>query len=401
MKEAIIYLGCSYPQLPNIKALRDFGIEVIGTDRENINSKTKFLLTEFHKISATDINSLVKLTNELKKKYNLLFAYGIADFCYKSIGKIHKTIGDPKLPIDYSNFFSKIKTSKILKSCKIPHAKLICYGQNIEDFVINYEKVKYTGSSVLKIDSRNNSSGIHLFEETKINNLLKSIKNSEYNGENILLEEQIINYSRLLNLDGIVKNGKFFPIIFTSRLLDKNDKRRTLVMIQPAIDLEQKSKEVLIKYANDLVKKMNYRFGAITIDFAELDTGNFKVLEISPHFHIVSSTIWLKKKSPLVDLIDTSASIKNKYKCKSEKKVSSHIICYQVFSKNRINYKAWKKQISNLLIKGDIIYGYAITSSQIMGDKFCIGLLWKHVSKREQIYSFMKEIDKKVIKLQY
>ena len=38
---------------------------------------------------------------------------------------------------------------------------------------------------------------------------------------------------------------------------------------------------------------------------------------------------------------------------------------------------------------------------QIMGDKFCIGLLWKHVSKREQIYSFMKEIDKKVIKLQY
>ena len=46
MKEAIIYLGCSYPQLPNIKALRDFGIEVIGTDRENINSKTKSLLTE-------------------------------------------------------------------------------------------------------------------------------------------------------------------------------------------------------------------------------------------------------------------------------------------------------------------------------------------------------------------
>ena len=60
MKEAIIYLGCSYPQLPNIKALRDFGIEVIGTDRENINSKTKSLLTEFHIISATDFNSLIK-----------------------------------------------------------------------------------------------------------------------------------------------------------------------------------------------------------------------------------------------------------------------------------------------------------------------------------------------------
>ena len=91
MKEAIIYIGCSYPQLSNIKALRDFGIEVIGTDRENINSKTKSLLTEFHKISATDINSLVKLTNELKK-YNLLFAYGIADFCYKSIGKYTKLL---------------------------------------------------------------------------------------------------------------------------------------------------------------------------------------------------------------------------------------------------------------------------------------------------------------------
>ena len=44
MKEAIIYIGCSYPQLSSIKALRDFGIEVIGTDRENINSKTKSLL---------------------------------------------------------------------------------------------------------------------------------------------------------------------------------------------------------------------------------------------------------------------------------------------------------------------------------------------------------------------
>ena len=70
---------------------------------------------------------------------------------------------------------------------------------------------------------------------------------------------------------------------------------------------------------------MNYRFGAITIDIAELDTGNFKVLEISPHFHIISSTIWLKKIS-LVDLIEISASIKVNINISQKRKFSHYML---------------------------------------------------------------------------
>ena len=68
MKEAIMYLGCSYPQLENIRQVRSFDIEVIGTDKNNVDKNVRSLLTEFHRISATAIVSLIKLTKALKKK---------------------------------------------------------------------------------------------------------------------------------------------------------------------------------------------------------------------------------------------------------------------------------------------------------------------------------------------
>ena len=67
MKEAIMYLGCSYPQLENIRQVRSVDIEVIGTDKNNVDKNVRSLLTEFHRISATDIVSLIKLTKALKK----------------------------------------------------------------------------------------------------------------------------------------------------------------------------------------------------------------------------------------------------------------------------------------------------------------------------------------------
>ena len=243
MKEAIMYLGCSYPQLENIRQVRSVDIEVIGTDKNNVDKNVRSLLTEFHRISATDIVSLIKLTKALKKKYKILFAYGVADYCYKAIGEIHKIIDQKELPCDYKEFYSKIESSKILNSCKLPHARLICTGKNIQNFINSWNKKKYYGESVLKIDLRNNSSGIHILKKTNEFNIRKALKSSNYKGEKILLEKKLHNYKRIINLDGIVKNGDFEPKVFTSREIDKNDIRQSLFFVQPALNLTKMQKK--------------------------------------------------------------------------------------------------------------------------------------------------------------
>ena len=277
MKKAIIYLGCSYPQLLNIQKIHATGVKIIGTDKNNIDPDIKNYLTEFYKISATDIESLKKLIIKLKKKYKFLFAYGVADYCYKAIGEIHKIINDSQLTKNYSNFISKIKSSQILKSSSVPHAELICHGENIKNFLKQYRISNFSGSSVLKIDERNNSSGVFFLKKTNEEKLVTAIKNSKYKGEKILLEKLIENYERVINLDGIIINKKFFPKTFTSRIIDKKNKTRNLAFIQPAIDLTEQKKSILIGYAEKIVKNLKLKFGQITLDIIENKNGEFYI----------------------------------------------------------------------------------------------------------------------------
>ena len=399
MKEAIIYLGCSYPQIENIRQVKSANVEVIGTDKNNVDENIRSLLTEFHRISATDVASLIKLTKTLKKKFKILFAYGVADYCYKAIGEIHKIIDKKELPCDYREFYSKIESSKVFDACKLPHAKLICTGNNVETFIESWIKKKYFGESVLKIDSRNNSSGVHILKETSENNIRKALKDSHYKGEKILLEKKLNNYKRIINLDGIVKNGDFEPKVFTSRVIDKNDIRRSLFFVQPAIHLTKIQKKTLVNYAKIFLKKINFRFGAITIDFADEENGGFKVLEISPHFHIIRSSIWYLKQSPLVDLIKFRSRKKILDLITNEERNDSYIVCYHVLSEKKINKKNWEAKISDLKKKGHIVDGYSRSSTQLLGGKLCIGLLWKTTSQKKIIYNFTKTIEKILLEL--
>ena len=111
----------------------------------------------------------------------------------------------------------------------MPHARLICTGKNIQNFINSWNKKKYYGESVLKIDLRNNSSVSHILKKTNEFNIRKALKSSNYKGEKILLEKKnYIIIKRIINLDGIVKNGDFEPKVFTSREIDKNDIRQSL-----------------------------------------------------------------------------------------------------------------------------------------------------------------------------
>ena len=199
MKEAVIYLGCSYPQMLGIKTLHQAGFAVIGCDIKRLDTDTKFL-TEFHRISATDVSSLVALTKDLKKRYHILFAYGVADFCYEAVAAIHKELDDPALPKEYSHFVSKILSKHIFKTANVPHPYLICKGTNPENLLSNWKLTNYEGPSVLKIDARNNSSGVFLIQKTNSKAILKAVQNSNYNRGHILLEQQVLNYQRIINV---------------------------------------------------------------------------------------------------------------------------------------------------------------------------------------------------------
>lgn len=393
MKKAIIYLGCSYPQLLNIQKIHATGVKIIGTDKNNIDPDIKNYLTEFYKISATDIESLKKLIIKLKKKYKFLFAYGVADYCYKAIGEIHKIINDSQLTKNYSNFISKIKSSQILKSSSVPHAELICHGENIKNFLKQYRISNFSGSSVLKIDERNNSSGVFFLKKTNEEKLVTAIKNSKYKGEKILLEKLIENYERVINLDGIIINKKFFPKIFTSRIIDKKNKTRNLAFIQPAIDLTEQKKSILIGYAEKIVKNLKLKFGQITLDIIENKNGEFYIIEISPHFHLIQSTIISQGTTPILELL--SHKLRKKLVKTEPKKIQKkYLVCYEIYSRKNINYSIKKKIIKNLLKFRSVVDAYPKRSNKFNEGFVCIGLLWNKVSKKSEIEFFLKKINK-------
>ena len=90
----------------------------------------------------------------------------------------------------------------------------------------------FIGSTVVK----------HILKKTNEFNIRKALKSSNYKGEKILLEKKLHNYKRIINLDGIVKNGDFEPKVFTSREIDKNDIRQSLFFVQPALNLTKMQK---------------------------------------------------------------------------------------------------------------------------------------------------------------
>ena len=390
MKEAVIYLGCSYPQMLGIKTLHQAGFAVIGCDIKRLDTDTKFL-TEFHRISATDVSSLVALTKDLKKRYHILFAYGVADFCYEAVAAIHKELDDPALPKEYSHFVSKILSKHIFKTANVPHPYLICKGTNPENLLSNWKLTNYAGPSVLKIDARNNSSGVFLIQKTNSKAILKAVQNSNYNRGHILLEQQVLNYQRIINVDAIVIDGSFIPLVITSRIIDDIDKRQNLALVQPAIDIAEQDKQKLFGYVRAIVDSISYKFGAITIDFIEQEPGKFIALEMSPHFHLIRSTIWLLGWSPLVRLAEKRSKnpLTTIY---SFKKISSHIVCYHLVCDYQLQVIIVKDLITDLIKKGEVLDGYAMFPRAI-GTKYYVGIIWKVVSEKKQIRDFKKKLN--------
>ena len=401
MERAIIYIGGSYPQISNIVALRSAGLAVVLVD-QNQNCPGSNYATETHGLSALNVEGLVTLTLELKKRYQILFAYGVADFCYYAIEQIHRTLGYPYLYVNYDNFTQKSETKKIFRKANIPHPRQIASANSLKKLLAEVENNQYSGSSVLKIDGLNNSAGVFYLRETTKTAVKHQLENSGYENGPAFIEEHVQDYDRLVNIDGFLVDGIYVPVTTTSRILAEDDKRRNLVMIQPALNLTESQIETLVKYSVNFSAAASYYWGPISIDFLHKSDGSFCAIEASPHFHAISSTIKLIGLSPLEYLArellsrDTVETKRIRATTCFHPRRPGHIACHQLFHDGEspidINdlLKKW-------LVQEYIFDGCSLDRPDSTGGWF-VGLAWQHINGVTDAQHLQKMFNREIAK---
>ena len=401
MERAIIYIGGSYPQVSNIVALRSAGLAVVLVD-QNRNCPGSNCATETHELSALNVEGLVTLTLKLKKRYQILFAYGVADFCYNAIEKIHRTLGYPYLYVDYKNFTQKRETKKIFRKANIPHPRQIASATSLKKLLSEVENSQYSGSSVLKVDGLNNSAGVFYLKETTTTVVKHQLKNFGYDNGPAFIEEHVQDYDRLVNIDGLLVDGIYVPVATTSRIVAEDDKRRNLVMIQPALNLTESQIETLIKYSVNFSAAASYYWGPITIDFLQKSDGSFCAIEASPHFHAISSTIKLIGLSPLEYLAKELLSL-DKAETKRldatnffPQRRPGHIAVHQLFHDGED-----KIYINDLLkdwLDQEYIFDGCSLDRAVSTGGWFAGLAWQHINGVKDAQHLQKKFNREIAK---
>lgn len=401
MERAIIYIGGSYPQISNIVALRSAGLAVVLVD-QNRSCPGSNYATETHEFSALNVEGLVTLTLELKKRYQILFAYGVADFCYNAIKEIHRTLGYPYLYLDFDKFTQKRETKKIFGKANIPHPRQIAAATSLKKLLAEVENAHYSGSSVLKIDGLNNSAGVFYLKETTTTAVKHHLETSGYENGPVLLEEHVQDYDRIVNIDGVLVDGIYVPVATTSRIVAEDDNRRNLVMIQPALNLTDSQIESLVEYSANFSVAAGYYWGPITIDFLQKIDGSFCAIEASPHFHTISSTIKLIGLSPLEYLAkalmssDKAGTKRLKATTNFPQRGPGHIACHQLFhgGKNPIDIN---DLLEDWLEQEYILDGCSLGRAVSTGGWF-VGLAWQHINGIKDAQHLQTKFNREIVK---
>ena len=280
-KDAFLYIGGSYPQIPGYEQIKSLGIHLAVTDR-NPNAVAKEYADTFFVCDALDKNKILEFSKKIASDYKLIGAYGVADYAYETIGQVCDT-----LKLNYAS----LNCYKSLINKQFAKAQWIKYG-------INTPKLFWSGNSkttlnnsilneisdykvMLKPVGSNGSAGLTYLKNPKPEQTLKAVSNllDEYN--HILIDQYV--EGDIWNADGLMIDGDFFPVSITERKSDEDLPFLSSRQIQPPMS----SPEEYGRYFNlakNAAKALSYENGPLTIDFIN-NEDQLHVLEISPHYH--------------------------------------------------------------------------------------------------------------------
>jgi len=286
--KAIIYLGGSYPQRGAVEAIRNAGIAVIVIDR-NPNAPCRRFASEFVCCDITDGTAVIAEVEWLDRRFEIVGAYGVADYAYNTVGLINERVNSRGARSKiFKRFTNKLVTKTYLEARGIATPSILWRGDNINSVAFDSILDNAGDGVVVKGTDQNNSKGVQLLKKPTPHKVRMAISEALRFSSEAFVEHYVAG--TIGNVDGLVIEGTFIPVSTTKRENDSDQEAVCTAMLQPACLWQGYECEVF-ELAAHVIDALGYRTGPFTIDLIVDTNRDLLVMEVSPHFHCIQNDL--------------------------------------------------------------------------------------------------------------
>lgn len=383
-QKRVMLLGGNYYQMTATKAAKELGYYVISVDYLPDNPAHKFA-DEYHNVSTTDKEAVLKLAKELKIDGIVSYA---SDVSAPTAAYVAENLGLPTNP--YESVL-KLTRKDLIRPFMDKNGFNVPKGKGFKDYdsALSFFNTIKKPAMVKPVDASGSKGVTKIFDESEFAQAYEEAMRYSLS-KTIIVEEFIQRDGYQIAGDGFLVDGK---LIFAGLMNEHFDK-----LCNPLVPIGESYPSILpenlkIKARAEIQRLMDLlgmKMGALNLDFIVDKDGDVYILEIGPRNggNLITDAI---KCATGVDLAEYTIRNAVGDNCNDlkEKEVNQFVSSYVIHSLNNGTFKdVWiSDEIKNDIIIADLFVEKGEKISRFDNGGFGIGaMLIKHNSIEEMLY---------------
>ncbi len=323
-QKAIIIIGGSEQQVPQIQWAKEFDMFVVVTDK-NSDVPGKKIADLFEVIDGTDIQTFLKLAKKLQQDYDLVGVHSNNDFALPLISTVSEFLNSKNCSLKSTlTALDKYKAKELWQKNNLstPSGKL----------VESYSEAKIIAMKIglpIIIKPKNSSGSRGVKSVTDINELEIAFNEAQNYSKSILMEEFI--QGSHVDINGLFLNGKFIRCGTSQKYFDDSKYHYPVWCHQPAV-ISKNNENSSYELVESAARILGIKSGPVKADLIITESGPV-LLELSPRFHgdvlTTSTSVLSTGESPIKSWFAYLAGDKNPLRfIKSEKELAGWMAIY-------------------------------------------------------------------------
>lgn len=391
MQKKILFLGGSLFQIPPIKYAKEQGHYVITCDYLPDNPGHKFA-HEFHNVSTTDKDAILKLAKELKVDGIVAYA---SDPAAPTQAYVANKLGLPSNPYESVEILAR---KDLFRDFLKKHNFLVPKSNSfyrLEDAKNWIDELTFP-IIVKPVDSSGSKGVTKVVKKEDIQNAFEYalIFSRE---KKIVLEEFFVRDGYQVAGDGFVVNGKLVFRCWANEHFDK--------LCNPLVPIGESFPSIMNNYTLEqahsetqrLLDLLGIKMGALNFDFHYNKNGDFSFLELGPRNggNLIPEVI---KYATGVDLIKYTVDSALGFDCSEleMKNTKGYYSCYMVHSlQNGVVKEIWySDEIKNNIIEENIFVKQGDKVNKFDGSNHTLGTMIMKFESQNEMLEKMDNMEK-------
>lgn len=391
MQKKILFLGGSLFQIPPIKYAKEQGHYVITCDYLPDNPGHKFA-HEFHNVSTTDKDAILKLAKELKVDGIVAYA---SDPAAPTQAYVANKLGLPSNPYESVEILAR---KDLFRDFLKKHNFLVPKSNSfyrLEDAKNWIDELTFP-IIVKPVDSSGSKGVTKVVKKEDIQNAFEYalIFSRE---KKIVLEEFFVRDGYQIAGDGFVVNGELVFRCWANEHFDK--------LCNPLVPIGESFPSIMNNYTLEqahsetqrLLNLLGIKMGALNFDFHYNKNGDFSFLELGPRNggNLIPEVI---KYATGVDLIKYTVDSALGFDCSEleMKNTKGYYSCYMVHSlQNGVVKEIWySNEIKNNIIEENIFVKQGDKVNKFDGSNHTLGTMIMKFESQNEMLEKMDNMEK-------